>query len=300
MIFENRPCPVCGSADESLVFAGSNFDEAKLNGFSFASRKVPELMHYRLVCCRQCDLLYASPAPVSADLNAAYHDANFDSAVESYDASRTYIKQVNTVLPKLPDRIGALDIGAGDGAFLERLLEAKFSGLVGIEPSEAPIRSARPDVRKLIRHSIFSAEDYQPASFRLITCFQTLEHLRDPGSMCAAAYNLLKSPGVFFTVSHNCRSLSAKIMGLKSPIFDIEHLQLFSPESMRYMLKQAGYNNITVFPIANSYPLKYWIKLLPLSITIKNKLFSLIEAAGLDGMRLPLRAGNMAAFGYKI
>jgi SAM-dependent methyltransferase len=300
MIFESRPCPVCGSTDDSFVFAESNFDESKLNSYSFASRKSPELMHYRLVRCRQCSLLYASPAPGSDYLKAAYNEASYDSAVEASDASRTYIKHLKAFLPKLPDLVGALDIGTGDGAFLSRLLEAGFSSVSGVEPSEAPIRAARSDVRNLIQHGIFSAGDYRPASFRLITCFQTMEHLSDPASICAASYNLLKSPGVFFIVSHNYRSLSARILGLKSPIYDIEHLQLFSPESMRYLLKQSGFKNINVYPIANSYPLQYWVKILPLAKSAKNRILSLMKAAGLDGMRLPLWAGNIAAIGYKI
>lgn len=299
MIFINRPCPVCGSTDDSLVFAESNFDEGKLNSYSFASRKVPELMHYRLVCCRQCGLLYASPAPISEDLKSFYNEASYDSSAESSAASRTYIKHLKTVLPKLPDLVGALDIGTGNGAFLERLLEVGFTKVVGVEPSKAPIKAARSNVRELIQHGTFSAENYQPQSFRLITCFQTMEHLSDPKSICTESYNLLKRPGVFFVVAHNHRSLSAKIMGLKSPIFDIEHLQLFSPEGMLYLMKQAGFKNVAVYPIANTYPLQYWVKILPLAKGLKKIIISFIETTGLAGVRLPLRAGNLAAIGYK-
>jgi len=299
MIFENRYCPVCSSTDDSLVFAESNFEREKLNSYSFASRKVPELMHYRLVRCPRCGLLYASPAPISENLKSFYNEASYDSSAEATAASRTYIKHLKAVLPKLPDLVNALDIGAGDGAFLERLLEAGFTGVVGVEPSKAPIKAARPVVRGLIQHGIFSPENYQPQSFRLITCFQTMEHLSDPGLICTASYNLLKSPGVFFIVAHNYRSLSAKIMGLKSPIFDIEHLQLFSPESMLYLLKQAGFKNVTVYPIANTYPLQYWVKILPLAAGLKKIIISFMNAAGLTGVRLPLWAGNLAAIGYK-
>jgi SAM-dependent methyltransferase len=299
MIFENRPCPVCGSTDDSLVFTESNFDKERLNSYSFASRKAPELMHYRLVCCPRCCLLYASPAPRSEDLKSFYNEASYDSSAESSAASRTYIKHLSTVLPKLPDLVNALDIGTGDGAFLERLLEAGFTGVVGVEPSKAPVKAARADVRNLIKHDIFSPENYQPQSFRLITCFQTMEHVSDPRSICSASFNLLKRLGVFFVVAHNYRSLSAKIMGLKSPIFDIEHLQLFSPESLLYLLKQAGFRNVTVYPIANTYPLQYWVKILPLAMSLKKTISSFINAVGLAGVPIHLRVGNMAAIGYK-
>jgi len=89
-------------------------------------------------------------------------------------------------------------------------------------------------------------------------------------------------------------------MGLKSPIFDIEHLQLFSPASMVYLLKQAGFENITVYPIVNTYPLRYWVKILPLATGLKKIIISSINATGLGGVRISLRAGNLAAIGYKI
>src|SRR5208282_3759483 len=111
MRFESRRCPVCGSTDDSVIFAESNFNEGRLNRYSFASRKLPELMHYRLVRCLRCDLLYASPAPRIEYLQVAYNEADFDSSPEASDASFTYIKQLDPVLPKLPDRVGALDIG---------------------------------------------------------------------------------------------------------------------------------------------------------------------------------------------
>lgn len=60
----DRPCPICGSADESHVYSDAHFDLARLDEFAFASRKIPEYMHYRLITCPVCDLLYASPAPV--------------------------------------------------------------------------------------------------------------------------------------------------------------------------------------------------------------------------------------------
>jgi SAM-dependent methyltransferase len=300
MILESRPCPVCGSTDESSVFAESNFDEDRLNSYSFASRKYPEHMHHRLIRCGTCSLLYASPAPEAKDLTAAYREADFDSAAESHDASLSYIGLLKTLLSELPDREGALDIGTGDGAFLERLMEAGFSDIVGVEPSEAPIKGARPDVRGLIHHGIFSAKDYQHAGFRLITCFQTIEHVRDPASVCKDAYGLLKKNGVFVIVAHNYRSFSATILGLKSPIYDIAHLQLFCPISIRYLLDRSGFKNILVRPLTNRYPLQYWVRMLPLDVGTKRRIIFLLKAACLDKARLPLRAGNMAAIGYKI
>lgn len=52
-----RACPVCSSNDESRVFAPANLDPAQMNAYSFASRKIPEYLHARLIECRFCDLV---------------------------------------------------------------------------------------------------------------------------------------------------------------------------------------------------------------------------------------------------
>ncbi len=186
-------------------------------------------MHHALVVCQECDLLYANPAPDQSSLEAAYHDAAFDASEESRDAGVTYGRFLRGICKQLPDRSGALDIGTGDGAFLEQLLRNGFSDVVGVEPSAAPVNSAKPELRGLIRHCPFRAADFTRQSLRLVTCFQTIEHVYDPLALARDSLELLKPGGAFFIVCHNRRALLARAMGFKSPIFDIEHLQLFSP-----------------------------------------------------------------------
>ncbi|MEA2567399.1 MAG: hypothetical protein QOD49_2576, partial [Actinomycetota bacterium] len=134
----SRACPVCGS-EAATVFAEQKIDPAALDGLAFASRKQPEYMHYRLVACGVCDLIYASPAPGPETLAGAYLTAGFDSSEESKWAARTYRSLLRPVLGSLTSPTGnlgsALDIGAGDGAFLEELLAAGFRHVEGVEPS---------------------------------------------------------------------------------------------------------------------------------------------------------------------
>ena len=299
MKLKKRPCPVCDSDEEKSIFAESNFDINSLNSFSFASRKKPEYMHYRLVICNVCDLLYATPVPDSKWLHDSYAGAQYDSQEEAQFASRTYSRQLLKFLHELPDLKGALDIGCGDGAFLERLLELGFSDVSGVEPSNAPYQSARPEIMKMIELNVFSAERYKGRKFSLITCFQTMEHVDEPKTLCAKSYELLKEGGVFFLVLHNYRSLSAKILGKKSPIFDIEHLQLFSINSIKYLLNEIGFKNITVYPIFNNYTLKYWLKILPLGNEFKNGVLKITDSIAISHWPISIPAGNLVAIGHK-
>ncbi len=293
-----RSCPVCGSSDARVV-AEENIDPAQLDGFAFASRKLPEYMHYRLVECAACDLVYANPAPDGSVLADAYREAAYDSAEEAKAAARTYARLLPPIIGRLPHLGGALDIGAGDGAFLEELIAAGFTDVEGIEPSTAPIQAASANVRPMIRQGLFAPSGYAGRKFALITCFQTIEHVPDPGEMLREIHSLLIEGGAVLIVCHNRKALSARALGEKSPIYDIEHLQLFSRASMFRMLEGAGLVDVEVKPIVNRYPLKYWAKLFPFPAGTKAKVLGALGSSPVGAIEIPLPAGNIAAIGYR-
>ena len=135
----NRKCPICQENDKTKVFASENFNEQMFDRFAFASRKVPEYMHYRLLLCTQCDLIFASPVPALDWIINEYENADYDSCEEAVFAARTYAELLPTIMRMLPSPRRAMDIGTGSGAFLEELKKIGFREVVGIEPSKAPI-----------------------------------------------------------------------------------------------------------------------------------------------------------------
>jgi len=295
--FVPRSCPLCGD-ERSRVFTESNVDPEQLNESSFSSRKLPEYMHSRMVECSGCGLLYANPALRPEILAGAYKDATFDSQRESQFAASTYRDFLERYLSE-EYRRSALDIGAGDGAFLEQLLELGFHQVLGIEPSDAPIAAAKPEIRKHIRRGLFRTGEFAKESFDLITCFQVMEHVPNPVEIVTEAFTLLRPGGMSFMVVHNCRALSARMLGTKSPIFDIEHLQLFSKRTCFSLFGRAGFSRITVTPLWNRYPLQYWIKLFPFPQSLKRTLISVGAMCRLGESIIPLPAGNLAVVGYK-
>src|SRR5665213_976202 len=272
-----RACPICSSRDQSKVYAEKNYNLDTLDRYAFASRKIPENMHYRLVECPSCDTLYANPLPSLKLLAQSYHEAAFDSSEEAHFAARTYAKHLPAIMKTIPNCQGAIDIGTGDGAFLEELLKKGFTKVAGVEPSKAPIQASLPEIRPLIKRGLFNPRSFKKDSVSLITCFQTFEHLYDPLKTCREAFEILKKGGAFYIVCHNRRSLSCHILGRKSPIFDIEHLQLFSPQSAKALLTKAGFTRITIKPLFNVYPLHYWLKLLPIPKGMKIGLIQFLK-----------------------
>lgn len=259
-----RLCPACGGIGKEKFAA--NIEEEMISSFSYSSRKRPELMHYALKECQSCRTLFVDEVPDLGGLIDNYVVASFDSHTESEYAAKTYSKYLNHLDLIRNRRI--LDIGCGDGTFLKTATLLGAESVLGIEPSQGALESAG-EVRNLIRRIPVEQCDYQ-FEFDLVTCFQTLEHLVDPkmvlSKMCTAAI-----PGGYIAVvCHNRLSLVNRLMGRRSPIFDIEHLQMFSVEGLEKILQSTNLKVIVSKQILNSYPLGYWLRLFPMPKVLKD------------------------------
>jgi SAM-dependent methyltransferase len=193
----------------------------------------------------------------------------------------------------------ALEIGTGTGVFLEYLRDEGFSLVEGIEPSEKAIAAAPVHRLPWIKKGMFKEDDYKPESFDLICCFMTMEHVRDPLLVAQAAFRLLRPGGAFVTITHDRRNWLNKILGRRSPIIDIEHMQLFSPASICYLFGKVGYRNVVTNDFSNRYSLRYWLRLCPFPSFVKNVSLSLLLKLGIANRRLTFNVGNSITIGFK-
>ena len=127
----------------------------------------------------------------------------------------------------------------------------------------------------------------------------TLEHVQDPMELSKSVLRLLKSGGAFVTVTHDYKSLVNRLLGMRSPIIDIEHLQLFSRKSIQEMFVRAGYINVSTRSFVNNYSLKYWSRLSPFPKPLKNFSDQLLKISGLERIHLSVNVGNQFSVGFK-
>ena len=142
-------------------------------------------------------------------------------------------------------------------------------------------------------------KNFQPESFDFICCFMTLEHVQDPMKLTQSVLKLLKPGGAFVAVTHDYRSLVNRLLGMRSPIIDIEHVQLFSGKSIQEMLMRAGYQGVGSKTFKNNYSLKYWLRLSPLPNKLKAIFNQFLIQSNLEGIHLGVNVGNRFSFGYK-
>jgi hypothetical protein len=56
-------------------------------------------------------------------------------------------------------------------------------------------------------------------------------------------------------ITHDYTALINRALGRRSPIIDIEHVQLFCPEALRFLVSATGYSVTDIRSIRNVYPL---------------------------------------------
>lgn len=291
-----RECRICGK--KTKLFSKANYDIGQLGRYGFASRKIPEYMHYELWECRKCGYLMAENTMDALELSKQYQTAGFDSGMEAKRASRTYMEYLKKNCPDFPKE-KAMDIGTGEGSYLACLMRGGVKEVVGVEPSVAPVQAAGAAVKKYIVNDIFKVSDYKKGEFAMVSCFQTLEHIPRPEGLVKDIHSLLRDGGVAYFVCHDYKAFVNRLLGKKSPIYDIEHLQLFSKRSIYRLAKKCGFEDIKIFTIKNRYPAQYWLRLFPFPRGMKGWILKKAENSRWGKMEVSINVGNIGLIAYK-
>jgi SAM-dependent methyltransferase len=134
-----------------------------------------------------------------------------------------------------------LDVGCASGLFLRCAVKAGWD-VAGVELSERLCRTAKETLGSVaaihccaLQHAPFSA-----LSFDVITLWDVLEHVRDPVGFMKLCASLLKPNGLLFANVPNLDSIQSKILGSHWPLLLPEHLNYFSPASLRKCGQEAG------------------------------------------------------------
>lgn len=293
-----RVCPVCDKA-ANVLFLEENISLQKISDYTYASRKSPEYMTLRMVRCLGCDTVYAPIPPEANFLAEVYTNAAYDSNEEATYAARIYMKTMLPFIKDLPSLGGAVDVGAGNGALLPLFQNIGFSHVLGVEPSRSALKAAPVEIQPYLHEGVFTAETLSGFSPSLICSFMTLEHILNPAEFIQSAYDSLVSNGKIAVVVHNWQGLLNKFLGKKSPIIDIEHLQLYCPNSIQNLLAKSGFKNIQITSFSNVYPMRYWLRLAPLPHAIKKALLTGAKLMKIDKCKVAVNVGNIMAIAEK-
>ena len=223
-------CPLCGGREVTLWHEQEK-TSAPTAAFGPSRREVSP---GRVLRCRGCTLGFRHPRPSARELLQLYRDLPADL----YDAegpgrARTATRHV-AILERhaRPGRL--LDVGCASGAFLCAAADSGWR-VVGIEPAAVLCRRAAAALGS--RGEVFCGvlED-APANltgFDAITLWDVLEHVERPLEFLRACVERLKAGGHLLVNVPDLESLPARILGARWPLLLPEHLNYFSPGSLR-------------------------------------------------------------------
>lgn len=270
-----RSCPGCGMTETRL----RDREFRPSPDFEFIGRDVPRRSPWKWERCHRCGLLAVRECPPENWFLSRYIESGTTDPELDRRAARTAIELWERHLPATVTSV--LDVGCGTGEFLA-LLKRRGMTVRGIEPNPSLREVSSLESGEILapdQLSSIEGRNLESVSFQL-----SLEHLHDPFRTLQTIRSALVPEAFLFVLYHDARSIPHRLLGKRSPLFDVQHLQLFDSSSMRAFLERAGARVLTDRPYANAYPVSYWARLLGVQAPLfrSNRL-------------LRLRAGNRVA-----
>lgn len=292
-------CAICKTNKYTQVLFPETTDFAKIDNGLFSARRIPDRVHYRLLRCSKCGLIFSSPILSEKTIRKLYRESKLTYEQEIESLKETYGHYLEKSLRNTVKNPTLLEIGGGSGFFLEKAKEMGLSKVYGVEPSQDAVNQARSDIKKNMIVDFFPSRKIKNSAFDIICIFQTLDHIIDPNTFLQECYKALRKNGLVLCIHHNTDGLSVKLLREKSPIFDIEHIFLFNKDNLKTIFAKNGFKTVEVFEVKNTFPLRYWIRMFPLPLTIKLKLIEFLKFIRLDNFPITLSAGNIGIIARK-
>ncbi|HWS72577.1 MAG TPA: class I SAM-dependent methyltransferase, partial [Thermoanaerobaculia bacterium] len=277
----------------------ATFDAEAFSAQVFSARRLPDRIHYRVVRCTRCGLVRSDPVASGDALATLYERSTFDYAAEVPTLQRTYRRYFRKARALASQLQSVLEVGAGNGFFLEVARAEGVEVVKGVEPSIAAIAAARADIQPHLVADILREGIFPPASFDLVCAFQVLDHVPDPLDFLHQCHALLRSGGLVLFVVHDVESWSAKLMRERSPIIDIEHTYLYSRMTIGALLKRAGFRVEEAGAAVNTLTLTHLLHLMPIPRPLKSIAGTILKVTRLGRLPLLLPLGNLYAIGRK-
>lgn len=204
----------------------------------------------RVLRCSSCGIVFLAPEQVPASLGDYYQNNVFyaDNAsnpvlVKSMiRAAHFYLKTIIKYLKPCPDKL-FIDMGSNYGVLVEEASRLGF-GAIGLEKNIFLVEAGRK--RGLTISTQDLAELNTTQAPLVITAMHVLEHLSDPRAFVEEVYKKLAPTGILAVAVPNIASYLAKKDGLSWRYIALEHLSYFSPEVLKRLLKQSGFEILEI------------------------------------------------------
>lgn len=195
--------------------------------------------------CMSCRHAFACIAQELQDSLSELYDESYGGFREDLvfaENARKFIREY--IAQRVAPGSSALDVGCGNGEFLRALTDAGYQA-EGLDFSGSSVKACRS--RGLVAHEGDFRTYAFEHSFDLVTFWDVLEHLPEPGEFLRAAYRHVRPGGwVLAKVpGHKLLSIASAAtwprLG-RALLMIPHHLQFFSVSSLQKLLSTAGFD----------------------------------------------------------
>lgn len=298
MEFIPTKCAICRTSGNSENVYPANLDENTFSVEVFSARRLPDRRHYQWVRCNTCELLRSDPI-LSVDLAELYEKSTFDYSSEVVGLQRAYVSVTKKAMAPRKPSGSVLEVGGGNGFFLEAALASGFSSVHAVEPSIDAVAASRADIKENTIIDMMRPGLIPDNTHDVVAMFHVMDHLPDPLDTVKTCVAALKPGGIFVVAVHNFNSWSSRLLKKNSPIVDVEHTFLYTKKTATRLFVAAGLVNIKTGSYRNLYSLAYLVHLIPIPKRFKLAILNSRLAKQLQKIKIFVPLGNMWVSGQK-
>lgn len=286
-------CAICHTDGNATELYRANFSPEDFNPVIFSARRLPDRIHYRIVKCNRCGLVRCDPVADFEALARLYTQSTCNYNGEVTNLRLTYGRYLDKLAKYGARKLALLEIGCGDGFFLDEAQSKGYVVVRGVEPSISSVEKANPQVQQYIIRDIMRAGLFDTEGFDVICMFQVLDHIPGPDLLLDECFRTLKAGGLTLCINHNIEAISAKLLKDRSPIIDIQHTYLYSANTMRRLFLAHHFQIREVGPVLNRYSLYYLLRFLPLPSGFKRIVLAFMNRSLIGRIPMALPLGNL-------
>ena len=230
-------CPACGKDDY----------EQKFEKYSF-----------QFDCCNNCGTLYMNPRASEDDLKQLYTNSEVYAYWNKYIFPASDAKRNEKIFKPRVERIIKIcekynigtdllvEVGAGYGSFMRAMQQVDyFKRLLAVEPFSGLAEHCRSVGVDVIEDTIENV-DLSKDEPDIIVCFEVIEHLFSPVDFLKACFKSLESGGILILSCPNYAGFDISLLQEVSDSIDEEHINLFTPESIKILAERAGFKLLEI------------------------------------------------------
>ncbi len=253
-------CNICSSNNIKFSFFSSN-----IHGRNKLS---PE--RFSIYQCKDCGMIFLGKTNLNKKFYQKYYDRNyfsqtnnkvsfasrlteFFSYLSTKKKERLILKNINNM-----NKVSIIDIGCGDGKFLEKLNPKKFEKF-GLEINLQAVENCKKKNISMFDKPLTSL-DFKNKKFDAITLWHSFEHMENPLETFHKIKKVLSKNGVLILQTPNTKSLGFRFgkenwFHLDSP----RHLFIYTEKAIDKLCQKTGFTLVKSISEFYDYPLDlFW------------------------------------------